>query len=71
MTFTGFRTDVAPMMRACDVLVHASLRPEHFGTAILEGMACGLPYVAMNEGGPAEMVKDGVTGILVPPAILR
>ena len=67
VTFTGFRADVAPLMRACEALVHASLRPEPFGTAVLEGMGCGVPYVAMNEGGPAEMIEDGTSGMLVPP----
>lgn len=30
-------------------------------------MACGLPYVAMDEGGPAEMIIPGVQGLLVRP----
>ena len=66
-TFTGFRADVPQLMRAADVLVHASIEPEPFGTAVLEGMACGRPYVAMNEGGPAEMITSGVHGLLVGP----
>ena len=66
-TFTGFRADVPQMMRAADVLVHASTEPEPFGTAVLEGMACGRPYVAMDEGGPAEMITSGVHGLLVRP----
>ncbi len=67
VTFTGFRSDVAELMRASDVLVHASTTPEPFGTVIMEGMACSKPYVAMNEGGPAVMIEDGVSGYLIPP----
>ena len=29
-------------------------------------MACGVPVVAVNEGGPRESVVDGVTGLLTP-----
>jgi len=67
VTFAGYRTDIAPLMRASDVLVHASLKPEPFGTVVLEGMACGKPYVAMNEGGPNEMIENGKSGLVVPP----
>ena len=67
VTFAGFRSDIADLMRASDILVHASLKPEPFGTVILEGMACGRPYVAMNEGGPNEMLEHGKSGLLVPP----
>ncbi|MGA2700256.1 MAG: glycosyltransferase family 4 protein [Isosphaeraceae bacterium] len=67
-TFTGYRSDIAPLMRASDVLVHASTMAEPFGTVVLEGMACGRPYVAMDEGGPPEMIDSGIHGILVRPS---
>jgi len=50
------------------VLVHASTMAEPFGTVVLEGMACGRPYVAMDEGGPPEMIDSGIHGILVRPS---
>ena len=37
---------------------------EPFGLAPLEAMACGLPVVAVKEGGVRETVVDGVTGFL-------
>ena len=40
-------------------------RHEPFGLVLLEAMASGLPVVAVDEGGVAEIVRDGVTGYLV------
>jgi len=42
-------------------------RFEGFGLVAAEAMAAGLPVVGTNVGGLAEVVEDGVTGILVPP----
>jgi len=41
---------------------------EHFGYVPLEAMAAGRPVVAVNNGGPAETVVDGVTGLLCAAA---
>jgi len=39
---------------------------ESFGMVALEAMACGIPVVASQVGGLAYLVKDGVTGYVVP-----
>jgi glycosyltransferase involved in cell wall biosynthesis len=44
---------------------------EGFGLPAAEAMACGLPVVATSGGALPEVVEDGVTGILVPPANAR
>ena len=49
-----------------DVFAFAS-RTETFGNVLLEAMATGLPVVALAEGGPADVVTDGVTGRLLAP----
>jgi glycosyltransferase involved in cell wall biosynthesis len=65
--FLGFREDVADVMNAADVVVHASIRPEPFGRVILEGMLLGKPVIATAAGGVLELIEDKRTGFLVPP----
>jgi glycosyltransferase involved in cell wall biosynthesis len=40
---------------------------EPFGLVMIESMSCGTPVVAFNRGSVSEIVKDGVTGFVVPP----
>ncbi len=67
VVFRGFRENVADELGHLDVLVHASTIPEPFGQVIVEGMAAGLPVVAADAGGPAEIIHNGVDGLLYPP----
>ncbi|MEN9798555.1 MAG: hypothetical protein RL653_2251 [Pseudomonadota bacterium] len=53
-------------MRALDLVVNASTRPEPFGRTIVEGMACERPVLAPAAGGPLEIVAPGRTGWLFP-----
>jgi glycosyltransferase involved in cell wall biosynthesis len=53
-------------LRASDATVLASVR-EQFGLVLVEGMACGLPAIAVDRFGPGEIVEDGATGWLVEP----
>lgn len=70
-TFLGFRDDVGADLAEMDVLVHASTVPEPFGQVILEGMLAGVPVIAARAGGPAEILEDGVTGLLYEPGNVR
>lgn len=65
--FAGFVPNPWVEMAGFDVLVHASVLPEPFGQVVVEGMALGCCVVATGVGGPAEIVTDGVDGLLVPP----
>jgi glycosyltransferase involved in cell wall biosynthesis len=53
-------------INASDLLVHASVN-EQFGQVLVEAMACGLPAIAVNRGGPADILDQGETGWLIPP----
>ncbi|MGB2852561.1 MAG: glycosyltransferase family 4 protein [Solirubrobacterales bacterium] len=53
-------------LAAADVMVHPSVR-EQFGQALVEAMACGVPPIAVDRGGPSTIVDAGRTGWLVEP----
>src|SRR3954447_2988858 len=58
--------ELADGLNASDAVVLPSVH-EQFGQVLVEGMACGLPCVAVDAHGPATIVDDGDTGWLVPP----
>ena len=66
--FTGFvpHVQVPVVLRHVDMLVLPSLY-EDLSSALIEAMAAGLPVVATQVGGTADLVHDGVNGLLVPP----
>jgi len=64
--FLGRRTDIAAILACCDIAALPS-RTEGLPNAALEYMAAGLPSIVSRVGGYAELVEDGVTGLLVPP----
>jgi glycosyltransferase involved in cell wall biosynthesis len=64
----GYRSDRELLLDAADVCVVPSVWQEAFGLAALEAMARGKPVVATTVGGIPEIIRPGVTGLLVPPA---
>jgi len=67
IVFTGRRDDISAVTGELDIAVLPSLR-EAQGISILEAMARRKPVVATAVGGIPEVVADGVSGLLVPPA---
>jgi glycosyltransferase involved in cell wall biosynthesis len=62
----GFVPDPVRIMSEVDIVVHPSDH-ESFGRLLVEAMAAGVPVVGVRGGGAAEIVDDGVTGLLAPP----
>ncbi|HEY2181524.1 MAG TPA: glycosyltransferase [Solirubrobacteraceae bacterium] len=63
VTMTGEVADAMPFVEQLDVLVNAS-DPEPFGIVLLEAMAAAVPVVAVDSGGPRDIVEHGRTGML-------
>lgn len=63
----GWRDDVPELLAHSDLFVLPS-HGEHFGRVVIEAMAMAKPVVATASGGVPEIVQDGETGLLVPPA---
>jgi glycosyltransferase involved in cell wall biosynthesis len=69
--FTGFRSDVANIMAACDVFAMPSFE-EPFGVVYLEAMSLGKPIIGLDKGingggGTREVVDNGKGGLLSAP----
>jgi glycosyltransferase involved in cell wall biosynthesis len=62
----GWRRDVADLLHAMDVFLLTS-RFEGLPRVVLQAMAAGVPIVATAVGGTPEVVRDGRSGLLVPP----
>lgn len=67
LSFLGFREDVPDILGDLDVFALSSTK-EGFPLVVLEAMAAGKPVVVTRSGGTEEIVEDGQTGFLVPPA---
>ncbi len=61
--FLGKIEAVAPLLAGADVFLLPS-QNESFGLSALEALASGVPVIASRAGGIAEVVDDGVTGVL-------
>lgn len=64
--FAGFVSGAGGVMHEASVLVHLA-EAEPFGLVVVEAMLQGVPVICPRDGGPAEIVRDGVDGIHVDP----
>jgi glycosyltransferase involved in cell wall biosynthesis len=63
----GYQQDVTPYLAAMDLFVLPSLW-EGMPRALMEAMAAGVPAIGTNVSGIRDLIENGETGILVPPA---
>lgn len=67
--FLGYQDDaqLRTLYASADLFVFPS-RTDTLGQVVMEAQACGLPVLVSDEGGPREIVEDGVTGRILPAA---
>lgn len=63
IVFAGFQPEVGRFLKACDIFVLSSRR-EGLNNAVLDAMCLGLPVVATQVGGLAELVEPNANGML-------
>lgn len=67
VVFPGFKhgTELATLYASADMFVFPSLT-DTLGQVVLESQASGIPVIVADQGGPKEVVDDGVTGLVLP-----
>ncbi len=68
-SYLGFlpTQELQAVVGRCRALVMTPRWVEAFGNVAIEALACGVPVIAYDRGGPSEIVQSGTTGWLVPP----
>jgi glycosyltransferase involved in cell wall biosynthesis len=66
VSFLGWRPDASRLIAAADVFCQPNVAPDSFGLGVVEALYAGLPVVASDMGGPAEIL-DNSCGHLVTP----
>lgn len=65
--FTDFQENPIDYMNLMDIVVHTSVDPEPFGIVLLEAMLLSKPLISTTIGGPAEIVVNNKSGVLIQP----
>lgn len=65
--FAGFRSDIADVLAALDIVTVPSLWQEPCSAVIQQAMAMSKPVIGTRVGGTPEVIVDGETGLIVPP----
>lgn len=64
----GYREDAPEIAASCDVTLLPTTKREGLCRAVLEANSYGVSSIVSDTGGNAELIKNGVTGIVVPPS---
>ncbi|NJL79714.1 MAG: glycosyltransferase family 4 protein [Richelia sp. RM2_1_2] len=67
--YLGFLStkEMQQIVRQCKALIMTPRWVEAFGNVAIEALACGVPVISYNRGGPGSIIQDGKTGFLVEP----
>ena len=65
---TGYRTDAAQILAACDACILPAIKREGLPKAIIEGMVHQVTPIVTNTGGSPELIEPGVSGLIIEPA---
>ena len=71
IVYAGFRKDVTAIVGKTDVAVMPTVEREGLAKAVIEAQALGVPAIVTDVGGLPEIVRDGETGLVVPPRDAR
>lgn len=66
VVFAGYREDMDELYNEIDLVVQSS-RTEGMPNVVLEALLMEVPVIATDVGGTREVVRDGITGLLIPP----
>ncbi len=62
---TGYRTDAAQVLAACDACILPAVKREGLPKAIIEGMVHRVTPIVTNTGGSPELIEPGVSGLVI------
>ena len=65
--FAGNQRDVVPWLHAMDIFVLPSFANEGVSQAIMQAMSVGLPVITTSVGSSGDVIKPGMTGLMVTP----
>ncbi len=54
-------------LRTCRAFINTPKWNEAYGNVVIEAMACGVPVVAYDKGGPGELIQPGLNGFVIQP----
>ncbi len=63
----GHMADPMPLIASADIGIVPTIAQEAFGLSVAEFMQQGVAVIATDNGGPREIITDGIDGILIPP----
>ncbi len=63
--FVGSQQKIAEIYALSNIVVTCSRKPESFGRTAAEALAMNVPVIATRHGGVVDIVKDGVSGVLI------